>query len=118
MRLCQIGEVGFLLYPLIGGRHVVLLAVLMQTVSQIINWAAAFIPGKLGVLEAGNIGLFKLAGLDPTAAFAVVLARRVRTILGIGIGLLLGLQVLLARRRTERAAKRRASATEPTSGRT
>ena len=118
VRLCQIGEVGFLLYPLIGGRHVVLLAVLMQTVSQIINWAAAFIPGKLGVLEAGNIGLFKLAGLDPTAAFAVVLARRVRTILGIGIGLLLGLQVLLARRRTERAAKRRASATEPTSGRT
>jgi uncharacterized protein (TIRG00374 family) len=90
VRLFQVAETGFLLYPLMPGEEIVLIAILMQTASQLIVWIAAFVPAKIGVLEGGNAGLFKLAGLDPATAFTVVLAKRLRMVLGIAIGLALG----------------------------
>lgn len=94
VRVFQIAETGLLLYPLMPGEEVVLIAILMQTASQLIVWIAAFVPAKLGVLEGGNAGLFELAGLDPATAFTVVLAKRLRMVLGIGIGLALGARFL------------------------
>ncbi len=90
VRLLQIAETGFLLYPLMPGDRVLLIAILMQTASQLIVWIAAFVPAKIGVLEGGNAGLFQLAGLDPVTAFTVVIAKRLRMVLGVAIGLALG----------------------------
>lgn len=94
VRLLQVAETGLLLYPLMPGEEVVLIAILMQTASQLIVWIAAFVPAKIGVLEGGNAGLFELAGLDPVTAFTVVLAKRLRMVLGIAIGLALGSRFL------------------------
>jgi uncharacterized membrane protein YbhN (UPF0104 family) len=94
VRVFQIGETGLLLYPLMPGEPIVLIAILMQTASQLIIWIAAFVPAKLGVLEGGNAGLFELAGLDPATAFTVVLAKRLRMVLGVAIGLALGSRFL------------------------
>lgn len=94
VRLLQIAETWFLLYPLMPGEEVVLIAILMQIASQLIVWIAAFVPAKIGVLEGGNAGLFELAGLDPATAFTVVLAKRLRMVLGVGIGLVLGSRFL------------------------
>lgn len=90
VRILQVAETGLLLYPLMPRDELVLIAILMQTASQLIVWIAAFVPAKIGVLEGGNAGLFELAGLDPASAFTVVLAKRLRMVLGIAIGLTLG----------------------------
>ena len=89
-RVLQVAEVYFLLKPILTEGPILLIAILMQTTSQLIVWLMAFVPGRIGVLEGGNMAIFKLAGLDPSAALTVIIAKRLRTILGVSIGILLG----------------------------
>ena len=98
VRALQVGEVWFLLSPLMPGGDVLLIALLLQTTSQLISWMTAFVPAGIGVIEGGGVGLFQLAGLDPVVAFTVLLARRARMVLGTSIGLVLGSGILLGRR--------------------
>ncbi len=100
VRLFQVGEVWFLLEPLSPEGPTLLIAILLQTVSQLIGWLAAFVPAQVGVLEGGSAGLFALAGLDPATAFAVVVARRARVIISVAIGLLLTSRSVLFQKRT------------------
>lgn len=93
VRLTQVAEVWFILLALLpeqGALWLFLLAVLTQTVSQLLIWVLTFIPGQVGVAEAGSALLFKLLHLDPLVGFSMELIRRIRKILGIAIGLLIG----------------------------
>lgn len=66
------------------------LAVLMQSVTQVVTTVANLLPGDLGVTEASAALLFEVLGLDPAVGFSVALLRRLRRVLGIGVGLVLG----------------------------
>jgi hypothetical protein len=54
-----------------------------------VNLVFAFVPSQLGVQEAAAYLLFGAVGLDPAAAVALMLARRVRGFFWNGVGLLL-----------------------------
>ncbi|MGB5545859.1 MAG: lysylphosphatidylglycerol synthase transmembrane domain-containing protein [Polyangiales bacterium] len=90
VRVMQVVEVGFLLIPIVPSDQLVLVALLTQVSSQLIVWIGAFVPSQVGVMAAGTAGVFKLANLDPASGFAVAVARRVRTVFGIAVGLGLG----------------------------
>jgi uncharacterized membrane protein YbhN (UPF0104 family) len=56
-------------------------ALLLESLGQAIRGAAFAIPGSLGVQEGGYLLLAPLAGLTPSAALALSLAKRTREIL-------------------------------------
>jgi len=99
-RLAQVVEMWCLLYPLVTEGNVFLIAVLAHTTSTLTSWATAFVPGQVGTLEGGNAAVFQLAGLDPVLGVTAIIARRLRTALGVGIGLLLGGRVTWQLRRS------------------
>lgn len=93
VKLTQVLELFVLLVALMPGQGLVfllLLSLLAQTATQLLCWAATFVPGQIGVAEGASALLFKLLGLDPVRGFAMELVRRVRRLLGIGIGLAIG----------------------------
>ena len=65
-------------------------ALLTQTASQLIVWAMTFVPSQMGVAEANTTLLFRLLGLDPVIGLTLEIGRRMRTIFGILVGLLIG----------------------------
>ena len=92
-RLCQVLEYAVLLPVLIPGRGLlwlVALAFLTQASSQLLAWAMTFVPSQVGVAEANTTLLYKLLGLDPVVGLTVEIVRRIRTVLGVAIGLLIG----------------------------
>lgn len=56
------------------------LAYLLASVTILINFAFAFIPGSLGALEGGYAGFFTLLGLSPASGTAIQIIRRIRAI--------------------------------------
>ncbi len=106
VRVVQVVELWCYLEPLMPGGNVILIAILAQTASTLTVWVTAFVPSQVGTLEGGNAAIFKLAALDPVLGVTTVIARRVRTILGVGIGLLLGGRVSWEIRRTARETRR------------
>ncbi len=93
VKLTQVLELFVLLIALIPGQGVaflLLLSLLAQTATQLLCWAATFVPGQIGVAEGFSALLFKLLGLDPIRGFAMELVRRIRRLLCIGIGLAIG----------------------------
>ncbi|MBI5482271.1 MAG: flippase-like domain-containing protein [Deltaproteobacteria bacterium] len=66
------------------------LALLTQTSAQLLSWAMTFVPSQIGVAEANTTLLYKLLGLDPIVGLTLEIARRIRTLIGIAIGLLIG----------------------------
>lgn len=105
VRVVQVVELWCYLEPLMPGDNVILIAILAQTASTLTVWATAFIPSQVGTLEGGNAAIFKLAALDPVFGVTTVIARRVRTLLGVGIGLMLGGRVSWEIRRAAREAQ-------------
>lgn len=64
-----------------------LLALLTHSTAQIIRWAAAFVPARVGVAEGGMAALFRMLGLGTEVGLSLAILRRVRRMLGFGIGL-------------------------------
>lgn len=62
----------------------------LQSATQIVLWAAAFVPSQLGVSEGATALLFSATGLDPVLGLSVEILRRIRRVVGIAIGLLIG----------------------------
>jgi len=101
VRLFQVAEVWIVLMALVSGQEsgqLLLLAFLTQTASQLIAWGLAFVPGQMGVAEGGSALLFKWLGMDPLTGLSMELVRRIRKVIGISIGLLLGVLVGLRKR--------------------
>jgi len=96
VRLLQVLEVWIILVALLPDHSLtwlLLLSVLTQTATQLLAWAMTFVPGQMGVAEGGAALLFKLLGLNPLTGLSMELVRRIRKILGIAIGLLIGICV-------------------------
>ena len=94
VRVLSVAEIWLLLIGLLPDKRIgflLMMALLSQSSSQLIAWVATFIPGQVGVMEGGGALLYKLVGLDPVTGFSMELLRRVRRILGIAVGLLIGL---------------------------
>jgi hypothetical protein len=92
-RLLMAAEYWVLLIPLLPDRDLLWLfglGFLTQSASQLVVWAATFVPGQIGVAESNSALLFKLLGLGPTLGFSVEVLRRLRTIIGVAIGLGIG----------------------------
>jgi hypothetical protein len=92
-RVCQVLEYAVLL-PVLAPGHGLLwiggVALLTQASSQLLAWALTFVPSQVGVAEAGTTLLFKLLALDPVVGLTIEITRRVRTVIGVTIGLLIG----------------------------
>ncbi|MBN2493050.1 MAG: flippase-like domain-containing protein [Deltaproteobacteria bacterium] len=92
-RLLQAAELWFILLALLPEKNpgwLFLVAVLIQTASQLLSWAMTFVPGQLGVAEGGMAMLFRLLGLSSLLGFSMEVVRRARRVLGILIGLVIG----------------------------
>jgi uncharacterized protein (TIRG00374 family) len=106
VRVAMVAELWLFLLALLpryGSGWLFLLALLTQSTTQIVSLAAAFIPGRIGALEAAAALLFKLVGLDPAVGLAAAILRRARKLLGIAVGLLIGAGFALVARRDSRA---------------
>ncbi|MFW6049561.1 MAG: lysylphosphatidylglycerol synthase transmembrane domain-containing protein [Myxococcota bacterium] len=93
VRLTLMVELWFFLLALLPEQHAAwlfLLAMLTQSTAQIINILAVFIPGRVGALEGGAALLFDLLGLSAVDGLALALLRRLRKVLTIALGLLVG----------------------------
>ena len=105
VRVLQVVEVWILLLPLLPEKNatwILLLSMIVQTASQLIAWIMTFIPSQIGVAEGGSTLLFQMVGLDPVVGFSMELARRIRKLIGITIGLLIGWWLLRAQRRAKK----------------
>ncbi len=56
-------------------------AILLASITAILNMLFAFLPGTIGVLEGAYAGTFHLMGLDPATGTAVQIFRRIRTLI-------------------------------------
>lgn len=93
VRAAQVLEAWFLLVPLMPEQNageLLLLALLTQSASQLIQWLAAFVPGRIGVAEGGIALLFELLGFGSVPGLAFGLLRRARKVLSTIIGLAMG----------------------------
>lgn len=94
VKVTQAGELLIILGALLpdqGMGRLVLLALLLQSATQVVAWVLSFVPGQVGVLEGAAALLFGALGLDATVALSVQLVRRARALIAIGLGLLVGL---------------------------
>lgn len=93
VRVGMVAELWFYLLAMVPGRDAgstFLLALLLQSATQIVVLAASFVPGQIGVFEGGAALLFQLLGFDPAIGLAVALLRRARTVVSITAGLGVG----------------------------
>ena len=79
----------FVIMTLIGHPVSVLDAIVIEALAQPTRLAGIFIPGTLGVQEAGGMVIFGMLGLPPELGLAMMLLKRVREIgfnlLGLGL---------------------------------
>jgi len=73
-------------------------AFIIESISQPLALGAAFVPGAIGIREAGGVAIFRLLGLDESAGLALWLLRRIREAVFSAFGLLY-LMVATRRRR-------------------
>jgi len=94
-RLVDIMEIWMLLTILIPDKRspffVLVLAFVSQTTTQLINWILTIVPGRIGMTEGGMTILFKMLHLDPVAGFSMEVIRRLRMLLTVAVGLIMGL---------------------------
>ncbi|NOZ02004.1 MAG: hypothetical protein GXP54_08975, partial [Deltaproteobacteria bacterium] len=97
-RLIDILEVWMLLAVLMPSEKsaffLLILAFVSQTTTQLINWMLSIVPGRVGITEGGLTLLFDLLKLDPLAGFSMEVIRRMRMLLTVAVGLILGLFVM------------------------
>jgi putative membrane protein len=94
--LIAAAEIWLVLYVM-GARIGVGDALALESLSHAVRAAGFFVPGALGVQEAGFVALGALFGVPPEAALALSLARRARE-LALGAPALLAWQAIEARR--------------------
>jgi len=119
VRVFQLLELWILMLALLPDRPagwIFLVALLTRSASQIVSWSMAFVPGRIGVLEGGTTLLFDLLRLDPVVGLSVELLRRLRKVLGIVMGLVVGWFAELTARRKERGEGSAAEGTGEESG--
>ncbi len=63
-------------------------ALLLATLSPIINMAFTFIPGALGIMEGAYSAILYLLGMDPAIGLTIQIVKRIRAGLWLGLGLL------------------------------
>ncbi|MBX7149580.1 flippase-like domain-containing protein [bacterium] len=86
-RLCGVVEI----YVIAQMLHITLSfneAFILATANVLVNFVFVFIPGSLGVMEGAFGALFLLMGHAPVQGLAIQLVRRFRTLVWIGIGLI------------------------------
>jgi hypothetical protein len=86
------------LFPTSGLAFVLPLALLVRSASKLLAWVTAFVPGRVGVAEGGVMMLFGLLGLAPAVGLTYGVFGRLRHLLGMAIGMLLGLLFERSRR--------------------
>lgn len=64
------------------------IALLLATLSPIINATFTFIPGALGIMEGAYSGALYLLGLNPAIGLTIQIVKRVRATVWIGLGLI------------------------------
>jgi uncharacterized protein (TIRG00374 family) len=92
-RAAQVAEAWLLLGALMPEHpsgELFLLALLTQSASQLIQWVAAFVPGRIGVSEGGIALLFELLGFGSVVGLAFGLLRLARKVVGVSMGLVIG----------------------------
>lgn len=62
-------------------------AILITGLISLLSTAAVLVPASLGVMEGGLVGAFGLLGLDPVLALTVVVVRRIRELMWVGVGM-------------------------------
>jgi putative membrane protein len=79
----------FVIMALIGHPVSIADAIVVEALAQPTRLAGVFIPGTLGVQEAGGMVIFRLLGLPPDLGLAMMLLKRVREVgfnlLGLGL---------------------------------
>ena len=80
-------EVCLFLY-LLGVPFSLTTALAIEAFSLIINTALFFVPGGLGTQEGGKVLIFKLLSLDPVTGLTLGLARRLREMIWVALGLI------------------------------
>lgn len=63
-------------------------AVVIEAFSLMINTALFFVPGGVGTQEGGKVFIFKILSMDPVAGLAMGLARRLREMTWVALGLI------------------------------
>ncbi|MBM4354338.1 MAG: flippase-like domain-containing protein [Deltaproteobacteria bacterium] len=80
VRLTHLGSsalvVGFVLPSLSAGESL-LVAFVLSTAGQLIEWVLAIIPQGIGAVEGGNAVIFLALGLDPALGISIALCQRV-----------------------------------------
>ncbi len=61
-------------------------AIVVEVLLSIVQGITGFVPGNLGALEGGAVGIFLWIRLSPQSALAFMLLRRLRQVVWIGIG--------------------------------
>jgi hypothetical protein len=89
-RLCNVAE-SATYYALAGGEHAVAAGFLSLAGSQLVSWVLFFVPFQAGSAEGGAFALFRAAGLPPESAVVVELARKLRRVgfIALGVALLM-----------------------------
>ncbi len=76
----------FAILRLIGVADAVLVGFLLFSLGMVIDAVFFFVPGSLGMMEAGNAYLFLLLGLNPGVGLSVGIVKRVRKLAWMAIG--------------------------------
>jgi len=100
-RIVQPLEVWMLLsifLPDIGWWDLLAISFLTQTFSQLQSWVINVVPGQMGFAEGGITLLFNMLKLEPLAGFAMELIRRLRMVVTVAIGLIIGFFLLRAQK--------------------
>jgi hypothetical protein len=78
----------FLLVRATAASFTAIQPLLVEAASKFVGLAFFFIPGQVGASEGTYAVVFQAVGLEASAGFAVALARRVRSLMVAGVGLL------------------------------
>lgn len=84
---------------MLGFKTSVLVAFLFEATNRAVNLVFSFVPGRVGVDEAGTGALAQILGIGSAAGVALALVRKARVLVWTAVGVLL---LLLGRRKTQR----------------
>jgi hypothetical protein len=76
----------FLILHFLGARVSLLGALILESLTKVINVIGAIIPGNLGTYEGGNMAIGKLLGLSGTEGLTLGLCRRLRALFWAAVG--------------------------------
>jgi hypothetical protein len=78
----------YILLCFMGARSGLLLALVLEALTKLINTVGTFNPGNVGTYEGGNMIIFRLLGISSAAGLTMALCRRARILFWAAIGAL------------------------------